>query len=380
MKEQGAWRSRFLELRKAVSANQSVAAAHAAEEWNERARDALTAWEFSREDHGGDSDGLFLDVAQDGLELLVSWGGLRRLETQLVDAELSVLLDQLISEDSSTLVGLALELDPIGPWLADATSWLEESVEARWSRSVLAERAISLFRRLDDAELACWAAGHFASAEDEADYSAPIENCVSWACEHPELFLEAERYVYAHYATLRADLDEIDASLALTQVKFHRAIEEVEAQRAFLSGDVESAGFVGRLMAELVQETADAPVAEVIYLQFGPLDESAPVRFAADSADSLPDFGTAVVSRIEEWAGAGTLSVLSFNDMLTVVLEGATERPIVEIVLPTGDPQRLAWRDAVRGAPDRTEVVSRETVVELRIAISGLAPLRLKLE
>lgn len=260
MTDDHTWTEYVRKLRKLVPDDEELPGPRfAADDWTQRARDALADWELSRTDRHGDEDGLYLDVAEDAMELLVVRGGLLRLRPELVEGALPERVERAVQRDAESIAGLVSELAIPGDWSERAETGLEKSFDPDVPEATKSRRAVRLLRRLDDFELASHGLVEL-QAPRAATIRRDVDAAVQWAIEHPETFLEARRYVYAQFTAFREDLNERDPDLALTQMKFHCVVEALERQRRYLAGEtVPTFEVTDRMREQLDTWRTDAP-------------------------------------------------------------------------------------------------------------------------
>lgn len=231
------WQRHIRELQDAVPEHQDFPGADfAARDWMERAEDVLTTWELSRQDRAGDEEGFFLDVANDAAELLAVWGGLSRIQPQLLNEGLLNAVAAAVERDASSISELVAALDIPGDWLHMARECLEDSLDPDIAHEEKSRRALELFCQLDDFQLIAWGLLKLEFTLSDEMFER-LGDARKWVSTHPETFVEVHRYIYSQFLSFRIDLDVNNPDLALTQTKYHHVIEALDEQHRYLRGE-----------------------------------------------------------------------------------------------------------------------------------------------
>ncbi len=164
------------------------------------------------------------DLAEtDAIDLLAAWGHLHRFSEATHEK-----LAQVVAEDASLLAQLtASGLHPEG-WIAELRLLEEATDSTLCDEDVFAARdmALRLFRDLDDAELACWAAARLGCAETVQKTRRELDECAAEFVLHSDLFNPIADFARGMLCAYRPDLFGFDADLFMITEKYTLLVDE----------------------------------------------------------------------------------------------------------------------------------------------------------
>lgn len=171
-------------------------------------------------------------------DMVALFGRLSRVRPILIKAtglyDQWLTISQTINERLAEMANHCLNLINPAGWLEEAEE-LAKACDDGAEADELAEWSETLLMDLDDAEVIVWAAEKAGLEEERwSGLSDQLRDCVRWLIENRDRFFPAAVFIQAVGQTIRPDLDEYDADLAGTTVKFILLLDALEEAQNLL--------------------------------------------------------------------------------------------------------------------------------------------------
>jgi hypothetical protein len=181
----------------------------------------LSSWRYTRELRETEPD----LAADDAVDILAAWAHLQRFSPEDIPEDIWDRISDVISRDGALMASLIGEvLDPSG-WMEAAKKLEEATNEVLCDVPAIDETALELFRQLDTAELAVWAAQKL-GCDQSRELIYGLAECVNLFLEKLDIFVPAGDYARVMHAAYRSDLMGFNGDLFLTTEKFPLLIDE----------------------------------------------------------------------------------------------------------------------------------------------------------